>query len=451
MGIASWLANIGIRTEIAVEKAATRAGTVPIQWPAGVAPGSMIHRLPREREQRASLFSTVQTIVVNEGEIAVVLEDGVSQGALDPGRYTFEKARVVGSLDIIWIRTSQKPLKWGVGNITSADNIQISGTGEIYVRVIDGVVFNQELVQGATVLAERDLQRLLMTRIQGVLRPQFSGWQALELQTKREEFVDAVTGALGQSFLEMGLGIVGFEVTEINYPPEFKAVIAQATMTAHTGNAELVQARVDAEKRLLEAQAEAQAQLTSGMAQAQVMAQLQAQGIDPLQMKALEAVSTLAENPGQGGGMHGDMPRVQLIGQMAGAAMAPQQPPPVAVQPQGLLPDGVQPPAQPGVPPSQPGVPPAQPGVPPAQPGVPPAQPGVPPAQPGVPPAQPAPAAAPAAPAAPAAEDPSAKIAQLEEQLDKLTDRLADGEISEAMYEKLSTRIEARLAALQGG
>ncbi len=443
MGIASWLANIGIRSEEAAHHAATRAGTAPLQWEAGQLQGSLIYRLTRDPQQRASLFSTVQTIVVNEGESAVVLEDGVSQGALEPGRYTFEKARVVGSLDIIWVKTAQQPLRWGVGNITSADNIQISGNGEIYVRVVDAVAFNKDVVQGAMALAEKDLQRLLMPRIQGVLRSQFTAWQALELQTKREEFIASVKSSLSGTFEEMGLGIVGFEITEINFPPEFKAVIAQATMTAHSGNAELIQAKIDAERRLLEAQTEAQAQLTSGMAQAQVMAQLQAQGIDPMQMKALDAVSTLAENPGQGG-VHGDMPRVQLISQVAGAALNAPPQPQVPVQGQPLLPGGQQPP-QPGHPPVAPA---GQPGVPPGQPVAATPQPGVAPEQPAPPQAS---AAPPAPPAAAAGEDPAAKIAQLETQLDKLVDRLADGEISESMYEKLSARIEERLAGLKGG
>lgn len=433
MGIGNWLVGLGFKTEALAQQVGVRRGAVPLQWPAGQT-GSVIYRLPRDPHQRASLFATSQTIVVNEGECAVVLEDGVSQGALEPGRYAFEKARVVGSLDIVWIRSGQQVLKWGVGNVPTVDGITISGNGMIYVKVMDGLAFNAEVIQGAITLAEADLQRNLMPRIQGVLRSTVAGMAAMDLHAKREEFESQVHQKLGQALASMGLQIVGFEVIDINFPAEFKDAISRAAITAHTGNAELMQAKVDAERRLLEAQTDAQAQLTAGMAQAQVMAQLQAQGIDPMQMKALEAVTTLAENPGQGGGVHGDMPRVQLIGQVAGAAMTPQQPAqPVAVQPQALLPDGTQ--APPGVQqPAQPGV--QQPGTPGQVP------PQAAPQQPVTPPAQ---------TAAPAAEDPAAKIAQLQNQLDGLVDKLVAGELTEETYNKLSSAIEARLNALKGG
>ncbi len=447
MGIGNWLVGLGFKTEALAQQVGVRRGAVPLQWPAGQT-GSVIYRLPRDPHQRASLFASSQTIVVNEGETAVVLEDGVSQGSLEPGRYVFEKARVVGSLDILWIRTGQQVLKWGVGNVPTIDGITISGNGMIYVKVMDGLAFNAEVIQGAITLAEADLQRNLMPRIQGVLRATISGQAAMDLHSKREEFESQVHQKLGQAMATLGMQIVGFEVIDINFPAEFKDAISRAAITAHTGNAELVQAKVDAERRLLEAQTEAQAQLTSGMAQAQVMAQLQAQGIDPMQMKALEAVSTLAENPGQGGGVHGDMPRVQLIGQVAGAAMTPQQPAqPATVQPQALLPDGTQAPGvqQPGV--QQPGV--QQPGI--QQPAAP--QPGMPgqfppqaaPQQPATPQAQPGVAAA------PAAGDNTAEIAKLQERLDGLLDKLLAGELTEETYNKLSSGLEARMAALKGG
>lgn len=418
MGIVSWLQQMGVKAEVAAEKSAVRSGKAPLQWEAGQMQGSLIYRLTRDRDKRASLFATVQTIVVNEGETAVVLEDGRSNGALPPGRYVFDKQRVVGALDIVWLKTSQQPLKWGVGNITSVDNIQISGHGEIYVRIADGVAFNTEVVRGALALAETDLQRLLMPRIQGVLRTQFSAWPALELQTKREVFVSTVENSLGKTFQDMGLGIVGFEVTEVNYPPEFKAVIAQATMAAHAGQARIVDATADAQVMQLEAQAQAQAQLAAGMAQAQVMQQLQATGIDPLKLKALEALQTMAENPGKGGMLTGDAARTQLFGQVAGAALtgaAVQQ-----NQVAGHLPESTMT--------NQPQQPLATQEAPPAAP--------------------PTPAQAETMEQAAPAVDTAAKRAELEEQLDKLVDRLAEGHISEQMYEKLADRIEKRIAAL---
>jgi regulator of protease activity HflC (stomatin/prohibitin superfamily) len=399
MGLADWVRGLGIRAEQAAQGFATRAGAVPLQWPAGPR-GSLIYRLPRDPHQRASLFATQQAIIVNEGEIAVVLEDGKSQGALDPGKYVFEKARVTGSLDIVWVATGQQSLKWGIGNVTSTDGIQLSGNGVVYVRVDDARKFNTEVVQGAATLVEVDLQRLLMPRLQGVLRTVLAKWPALELQTQRELFNEAVTTSLTETFLAMGLAIVSFEVVEVNFPPEFKAIIAQAAMSSHAGKAAVIEAQTRAQVMQLEAMGNAQAQLTAGMAQVQVMAQLQAQGIDPLKLKALDALQTFAANPSQGGVMiGGDAARAALFGQLAGAAISP------------------------GVPVSAV------------------------PALMGNSPTTQAAAAAPevvaVSAAAPSADD-------LERQLDALTERLAEGKITEETYNKLSARLEGKLAQIRG-
>src|SRR4051812_17237974 len=103
MGLASILVEMGIKMEDGATALGLRSGAVPLQWPAGET-GSLIWRLPRDPHQRASIFAKEQTIIVNEGEIAVVIEDGRSHGQLEPGRYVFQKRRVVGSLDVVWIK-----------------------------------------------------------------------------------------------------------------------------------------------------------------------------------------------------------------------------------------------------------------------------------------------------------------------------------------------------------
>ncbi len=399
MGLADWFLGLGIRAEHAAQGIATRAGAAPLQWPAGPR-GSLIYRLPRDPHQRASIFSTHQAIVVNEGELAVVLQEGRAHGALEPGRYVFEKTQITGALDIVWIVTGQQTLKWGIGNVTSNDGIQLSANGVVYVRVGDARLFNSEVVQGAVTLAEVDLQRFLMPRLQGVLRTVLAKWAALDLQAQREVFVDAVKQALGDTVRAMGLQIVDLEVVEINFPPEFKAVIAQASMATHSGRAALVEAQTRAQMIQLEAAAQAQAQLFAGTAQVQVMAQLQAQGLDPLKMKALDALQVFAANPTQGGVMiGGDPARAALFGQLAAAAVAP------------------------GVPPM--------------------------PAPPPMLAQVPAPPAPPSTPSSP--DGGSGQTApDLERQLDALTERLAEGKISEETYNKLSARLEQKIQQLKG-
>ncbi|MBM4369586.1 MAG: SPFH domain-containing protein [Deltaproteobacteria bacterium] len=391
MGIGSWLLELGVRAETVAGQVAVRTGAMPLQWPVGS--GGLIWRLPTDPHKRASLFSTAQTIVVNEGETAVVLADGQSNGALPPGRYVFEKKRVVGSLDIVWMKTSQQAMKWGVGNVTSADGIQVGATGQMYLAVSDGVQFNSEVVRGATALAEIDLQRLVVPRVQGVLRPVFTMWPAIRLQAEREAFREEVKTKLAEALARLGMTVVDFEVVQVDFPPEFKAMLSAATMNQLAGNATLIEAQARAQSMLIEAQAAAQAKLSIGAAEVHLLTQMQSAGIDPLRMKALEALNTLAANPGPGGSLTGDAARTQIIGQVTAAALAGT--PLVSVPPPALLPP---------------------------------------------------PPAIPAAPPAPSAEAPE----DLERQLDQLTDRLARGELSEALYNKLAARLEARLKEMRG-
>ncbi|MFH1466283.1 MAG: SPFH domain-containing protein [Pseudomonadota bacterium] len=402
-----------MRAESAVEKAGVRAGVIPLQWPprasGGDAPdgtmgaGSLIYRLPRDPGKRASIFSEAQTIVVNEGETAVVLEDGRSGGALEPGRYVLEKPRIVGSLDIVWIKTGQQSVKWGIGNVISLDGIQVSGRGMLYLRVVDGVRFNAEVIQGAVTLSEVDLQRFLMARVQSIMRTVVASLPARHLLVEREAFFLAVRNNLMAQLEQMGVALVDVEVVEINLPPEYKAAISQQAMVAATEQARLLEAQTAARVTQIESAAAAQARLATGMADVQLMATLQAQGIDPLKLKALEALQSMAENPMQGAVIGGDAARMALFGQIAGAALAGGAAAPAL---------GAAPVAPPPMLTQQP--------------------------------------AAPAPQAPPQGDDKAARIASIEEQIDKLVERLAMGEISEDLYNKLVARLEAKLAQLTG-
>lgn len=396
MGIGSWLLELGVRAEGMAQQVGVRQGSVPLTWPVGNR-GSLIYRLPRDPHQRASIFANAQTIVVQDGELAVVLEDGRAQGTLEPGRYTFQKARVTGSLDVIWLSGGQQTFKWGIGNVTSADQIQVSANGVLYLRVVDAGRFVHEVVQGAVTLSEIDLQRFLLPRIQGVLRTTLARFEAIALQSEREVFSDTTKKALGATLDAMGLAILDLEVVEIGLPPEFKAAIQQATLVGHTNRAQKLEAEQRIQIQLLEAQAAAQAQLTAGMAQVQVMAQLQAQGIDPLKLRALEALQTFAATPAQGP-MIGADPRAALFGQVAMAALQPGQPAPPPVQ---------------ALPPS-------------------------------------APIQATVVQTEATAPLATENAADVERQIDALVERLAEGKISEDTYNKLVARLEAKLARIRG-
>jgi regulator of protease activity HflC (stomatin/prohibitin superfamily) len=400
MGLGSWLLDLGVSVETTVGKVATRTGHAPLQWPAGQDGDSLIHRLPRDPHQRASMFSKNQGIVVSQGESAVVLEDGKPFGVLDPGVYHFERARLIGVLDVIWIKSGQRAMKWGVGNITSVDGIQINANGVMYLRVEEGIPFVSEIVQGNLLFTELDLQRFLMPRVQSVLRSIVAQMPALSLQAQRDTFTNSIRQNLSETLRSMGLAAVDFEVVELNFPPEFKAVIAQAAMMQHSGQADLIRAQADAQIAQVKAAGEAGAQLTTGLANLQLLAAMQQQGLDPLRMKAMEALQTFAETPSTGSFIGGDAAKAQLFGQVAAAALS------------GSMGATIAPPQTSAAPPLSPTL------------------------------------ALPSITESVSAADTSS--VDIQRQIDGLTARLAEGRLSEEMYVRLVGTLEAKLRGLGG-
>ena len=394
MALTDWLLDLGIRAEKLAERGAVRSGAMPLLWPPGDS-SSFIYRLPRDPRMRAGLFASQQTVVVSEGQVAVVLDNGVSNGALAPGRYTFSKARVVASLDIVWVKTSQQAIRWGVGNVSTLDGIEVSANGELFVRVVDAVLFNTEMVQGAITLAERDVQRKLVPRISRALTSEIARTHAQHLQMQQDEFEVAVSDKLAKHLAKMGLGIVSFELANINFPAEFKAAWSGEKLASLDARKSLVEAETYAQITQLKAGADAQAKLLDGMAEVQLLTALQGQGFDPMQFKAMEAMKLLAENPSQGGigSIGGDVARTNLIGQLAVSALATQHQP------------SVQAPRQ----------------IAPAPPQI----------------------------DAPTVPDTAAKILALEDKIEALGDRLSAGEITESAYDKLVARLERKLERLE--
>jgi regulator of protease activity HflC (stomatin/prohibitin superfamily) len=410
------LSSIGISLEKDASRLATRTGYKPIGWPPGAQTGSLIYRLPTDPTERASLFAKEQRILVTEGEIAVVIKDGSLVGTMEPGTYRTEKQRVLGNVDVIWMKTGPRLIRWGVGNVMSRDGIQVGANGTVTVKIADGARFNAEVVQGALTLPDTELQRLLMPGVQGILRSMLGSTEALALMTERDAFIDSISKGLGQNLEGLGLALGAFEVAEFNLPAEFKDAVSSATLATARGKGEVVQAEVELQKRVLEAQGEAAAMLLAGDARAKVFAQLRAAGIDPMSVEAMDALKKYAETPSVGGIMGADTAKAGLIASITTAAIRANQAAHEAAQEAARTPAAAEPftdtlgieahtsaAGSLDVPP--------------------------PPTDSG-------------------GETNGASLASLTSQLDKLTERLAEGEISEALYMKLSERLEQRIAAL---
>lgn len=380
--------RIHIKAEDIVTQATTTAGMMPLQWPTGEVVG-LIWRMPRDPGQRASLFAKKQSLVVNEGEIALVLQGGVSNEVLEPGAYTFDK-RVTSAFDVIWMRTGRQDLKWGVGNITTTDGINIGAIGTVMVRISDGQKFNREIIQGENRLLDTDLQARILPSIQGVLRAQMAHFSALELNTQRQVFKQEVAGCLDTCLAELGLTLAEFEITEISFPAEFQAVVSRKTLNQKQGEADFEAAQYQAQVLGLTAQAEAQAHLAAGLTQLQLMAQMQSLGIDPLKFQALEVLSTFAKNPTEAMFVNGDG-RGQILQQLAAGVLPVSQSPNAAPSPR---------------PPTVQKVP---------------------------------------LPLEGPISDPKADI---ERKIDQLTDRLVSGEIDQATYNLALARLQQRLTSM---
>lgn len=409
------LSSIGISLEKDASRLGTRAGLKPIGWPPGAQAGSLIYRLPADPTERASLFAKEQRIRVSEGEVAVVIKDGSLVGTMEPGTYRTEKQRVLGNVDVIWMKTGPRLVRWGVGNVMSRDGIQVGANGTLTVKIADGARFNAEVVQGALTLPDTELQRLLMPGVQGVLRSMLGATEALSLMAERDGFVQSIQTGLGRNLEGLGLALTAFEVAEFNLPAEFKDAMASGTLATARGKGEMVEAQIEMQRRVLEAQGEAAAMLLTGDARVKVFAQLQAAGIDPMSLEAMDALKKYAENPSVGGIIGGDPAKAGLIASITTAAIRANQAAQEAAR-DAAGPDlGELVSLETG------------------------------------PEAAEAAGAleAPAAAEAPADSD-GVTLASLTSQLDKLTERLANGELSESLYMKLAGRLEQRIAELDG-
>jgi regulator of protease activity HflC (stomatin/prohibitin superfamily) len=381
----------------------------------------MIYRLPTDPYERASIFSKEQRIRVNEGEVAALIKDGTLQAVLEPGTYRTEKTRFIGDVDVVWIKTGPRLIRWGLGHVMSQDGIEVGANGTVTVAVEDGAVFNSEVIQGALTLPDTELQRILLPGIQGVLRTLLAQQTATGLMHERQRFVDAVRNGLGEYVGTLGMGIRAFEVADFSLPAEFRDALASEAVASARGRGRSVEARVEAERQLLEAQTEAAAMLVKGEARAKVFAHLRAQGIDPMGLEAMEILKAYAENPPQGGVLGGDAARAGLIGSIASAAMnanAAAQAAASASTPAQIL-QQLQSGSSAG-------------------------------AAEEIEAEEVQPLDGTRAPAESGPSGNGGDLEALRRQLDGLTTRLAEGELSEELYLRLATRIEGRIAELEG-
>ncbi|MBN1815597.1 MAG: hypothetical protein JXA14_27435 [Anaerolineae bacterium] len=257
-----------------------------------------------------------------------------------------------------------------------------------------------------------------------VMRTHIAASSVRELMHGHEEFVRACSHRLEETFGEWGIAFQNLVVNQYDIPQEYRDAVARVTMARYQRDTRLIDADAEAEAMLIHSRAEAEARLTVGSADVELMARMQAFGLDPIRLKAIEALSEyarLAAQSGSGGSSGGsEMVNMMMFMQMQRLMSDPGVPgeakqflsaqfPAVANQVQQLeAPADPQPPSEASVEPSQP---------------------------------------LPSSQAEAVATDERTRIQRV---LDNLDERLASGELSESTYERLYTKWENKLAELDG-
>jgi regulator of protease activity HflC (stomatin/prohibitin superfamily) len=407
-----------------VQYVGTRAGKVPVQWPHDKRPG-LVWRIPEpegtpERVTTASIFSHSQPVLVREYEHALVLDNGRLYAELPAGVYDLTKVRIKGMIEVIWVSLNQSKHRWGVGNVMSVDGVTVGAYGELFLQVSDATKFVTQLVAGKQLYTEATIEEWMKPLVAGVMRTQLATRDVRSLMAERDAFVQACQAKLAELFSQWGFAFKHLELEEFNLPPEYRNVVQNVTLAGFKQQSALIEAQTRAQALQIEAQAQSNARLMTGTADVQIMALMQQQGLDPVKIQMVKALMEYAQSPSEGGGgglISGDLYKPQVFAMLTQLLIDPVVPNDVKQTLRQNFPQQSSMVPQPIAPPTI---------------------------------AAPAPAQSSQPPQAPAAEAPLT-AAKIQETLDNLDMQLAEGKLSEATYNRLHEKWEAKLRTLQAG
>jgi regulator of protease activity HflC (stomatin/prohibitin superfamily) len=411
--IGNWMRGLG-----------TRAGFIPVGWDHDKRPG-LVWRMPDPGVIGASVFANVQGVMVREFEHAIVLQNGAFLTELESGVYDVRKMPLKDYIEVIWASKQETQHKWGVGRVINNENITVGAHGFIFLQIADPKKFVLSVVAGNRKYAQQDLEDWVFGIVAGIMRTQLAQTTIQDMMQAQEAFAHACGQRLATAFAEWGIGFKNLVVNQFDIPQEYRDRAAQATLSRFDRDKTIIDAEAKAELLRITSRAEAEARLTTGGVEVELIARMQRLGVDPIRMKAIEALtqySKLAATTGTGEDSGSDMMKMMMFMQVMSNLM---KDPGMPDQAKDLL--RAQFPAQ------------ALQLQSPANPVAP------------APAATetPAPPVAPE-PAQPARTDAPMDRARVQQMLDNLDERLAAGEISEATYDKLRAKWEKRLEEMGG-
>ncbi len=405
--IGNWLRGLGVR-----------AGFVPLGWDHDRRPG-LVWRVPDPEFGGASILSSMQGVLVREAEQALVLHNGTVYAELLPGVYDVRKMPIKDYVDIVWVSTQITQHKWGVGRVINREDITIGAHGFVFLRVADVRKFVLTVLAGRRCYTQQELEDWVFSIVSGIMRTQIAASTIRDLMQAQEEFVTACRNRLAEAFGEWGIEFRNLIVNQFDVPQEYRDAVARVTLARYERDSALIAAEAEAEAMRIRSKAEAEARLTLGGADVELLGRMQALGLDPVRMKAIEALTQyaqLAAETGGGSDSSSDMVKMMLFMQMSRLLTDPGMPGEAKDMLRAQFPAEAARVAQ-------------------------------------LPPVAGAPAAEAGgemieAQAAPAAEPAVPERVRVQRILDNLDERLAAGEIQEATYDRLRAKWEARLAEL---
>ena len=201
----------------------------------------LIYKCPEED------FNTGSTLIVQEGEEALFLKDGIVQNVFTAGRHVLSTdnypflSRIVNAFSggistfnckVYFIRTaSSMEILWGTASpIQVRDPIQMIMTnlrarGSFKISVCNGQVFLSKLIgnnvdfltqEGITLFFRNEMMTHIKSQIAKYIKE--SNEEILGICSEQEELSQKLTPALGVIFEEYGVKLLNFSISAIDIP-----------------------------------------------------------------------------------------------------------------------------------------------------------------------------------------------------------------------------------------
>ncbi|HLJ35503.1 MAG TPA: SPFH domain-containing protein [Ktedonobacteraceae bacterium] len=315
-----FLADWGIKRLANAEQDMRRVGQalgfMPLSWRDVVtvdpSRDGVMWRIPDPNVPRASALRGVQAIVVSHNELVIVLRDGKldaeNQAILEPGLYDIKQLTALrGRIEVIWFTMGEFQLPWGVGDVLTLEGEAVGAFGMYRVKVVNPVQFLESVARNWQVYTKKQLgEELTRSSVNSVVGGAFASRTIRELKPQQAEISLACKEALLPTFEDWGLEFCGLTI-DIKYPDGYLETLRMENRVSLEMQARLTGGEASVRLAALKAQEEQYRILTEankvralGNANVEVMQNQLNAGINPLELEKIKAIEILAANPGEG-------------------------------------------------------------------------------------------------------------------------------------------------------